>query len=203
MHIFISFVFLIAYTGLVFGGCGEQEQICSRYINGKMINQGNCKVVECANSSGGMQEWTWENGDSVTIDVRDKKITVNGKVGYSFNKAEMLCYGIGDQSKKMEYVCSSDRKQENLESKKEACAKLLGAGMYNGILEDICGFTGGVKEKLKKMYAAGNCNNLITQDEIKQTSKEVLEDTRARYKAMGEEPFCKGNKKAYYDLAGH
>ncbi len=200
MYKSIAFVFLITVTEMVFGGCGEEDKTCYRYVNGKVINKGSCKVIECANMSGGMQEWSWKNGDSVKIDVRDEIISVNGKIGYSFSQGQMFCYGIGNQSQKNDYVCSSDDNEDHPESKKGLCFKILGAGMYNGILEDICGFSEGVKNQLKKMYASGNCQDLITQDEIKQTSNDVLEDTRVRYSALGKESFCDENKKSYYDL---
>ena len=87
------------------------------------------------------------------------------------------------------------------ETEKDACFKILGAGMYNGILEDICGFNGGVKEKIKTIYAAGKCPSLINPEEINQLSEEILIDTKNRFQELGETKFCDGNKQAYYDLA--
>ena len=40
---------------------------------------------------------------------------------------------------------------------KKLCEQLIGAGMYNGILEDICNFNGGVKNKLLNLYNEAGC----------------------------------------------
>lgn len=86
------------------------------------------------------------------------------------------------------------------ESKKDLCIKLLGAGMYNGILEESCNFNGGVKEQLKKMYTDGGCRNIVPQSVVDSTANEVLLDTKKKSQAMGKKKFCDGNKAAYYAL---
>ena len=86
-------------------------------------------------------------------------------------------------------------------SNKESCLEFLGAGMYNGALEETCGFSAGVKEKLKKIYTDAGCGSIVPPEEIDQMFKDVLNDTRSRVQSLGEKAFCKGNKKSYYALS--
>jgi hypothetical protein len=83
------------------------------------------------------------------------------------------------------------------DAKLVSCLKILGAGMYNGILEDTCGFNGGVKDKLNAIYSNGGCRTLVPQTEVDRTASEVIEDTRKRYQSMGQSKFCEGNRSAY------
>ncbi|MFA5920109.1 MAG: hypothetical protein WC856_02310 [Methylococcaceae bacterium] len=92
----------------------------------------------------------------------------------------------------------------NAESlQKPACLQFLEAGVYNGVLEDTCGFTGGVKDKLKQVYTNGGCSNIVPPEEIDVSVKNVLDDIKARYQSLGGKAFCEANKKPYYDLAGN
>lgn len=86
------------------------------------------------------------------------------------------------------------------ESKKSSCIQLLGAGMYNGILEERCNFSGGVKERLKTMYTEGGCRNIVPQSVVDSTANDVVQDTEKRYQAMGKKKFCDGNKANYSAL---
>jgi len=93
--------------------------------------------------------------------------------------------------------CISVQAQNN---KAETCLKLLGAGIYNQSLEEVCAFNGGVKDKLKSLYSNSGCRNVITQDDANRVARDVLVDTKARYDLLGKAKFCAGNKKAYLDL---
>ena len=83
----------------------------------------------------------------------------------------------------------------------EKCIKLLGMGMYNQILESICGFDGKVSLLADSIYTKGKCRITIKQEQVDKLSKEVVKDTISRSEEMGIDNFCKGNKQAYYDLA--
>lgn len=82
----------------------------------------------------------------------------------------------------------------------EQCKEVLGAAIFNGVLEDVCGFTGSVKDNLKKIYDAGQCRYTVPQSNVDALIKDVLEDSRMRYKAFGEKVFCEENMKGYTDL---
>lgn len=82
----------------------------------------------------------------------------------------------------------------------EKCEEILAAGMFNQILEDVCGFDGGVKDALLNIYQQAECPLIVPQQRVEQVSALVLEDSRMRYKAFGETRFCADNMKAYVDL---
>lgn len=82
----------------------------------------------------------------------------------------------------------------------EQCEEILGAAIFNGVLEDVCGFNGSVKEKLKMIYDAGQCRHTVPQSNVDSLIRDVLEDSRMRYKAFGEKVFCDENLKGYTDL---
>ncbi len=201
----IFFIALSAYSASTIGGCGEEEKICFRFENGKIADQANCKVVECANIAGGLEEWTWENGKTLNITMNESETLVNGKPGYFFEQGPRTCFGIGEESSKKEYFCHAEINQDSRQGKSEpnydTCLTLLGAGVYNGLLEDLCGFDGGVKGKLKAIYSEGKCQEIIEENEITRLVKDVLEDTKIRYNALGNQDFCANIKKSYYDLA--
>lgn len=83
----------------------------------------------------------------------------------------------------------------------DKCLKLLGAGIYNQSLEEICGFNGGVKDELKSIYTASGCRSIVPQETVNKVVKDVLIDTKARYELLGKTKFCAGNKEAYFALA--
>ena len=86
------------------------------------------------------------------------------------------------------------------DEKTSACINVLQTGMYNGLLEKICGFKGGVKAKVQNIYAEGGCVPLINGETIEAISREVTNDTYSRKNAMGDKAFCAGNKQAYNAL---
>ena len=80
------------------------------------------------------------------------------------------------------------------------CKEILGAAIFNGVLEEVCGFNGGVKDSLKEIYEKGQCRYTVPQSTVDTLAKDVLEDSRMRYKAFGEKAFCDANLKGYTDL---
>lgn len=207
-HDALFIVFLIFITEFTFAACGEEtESYCYYFVDEVIESESPCIVVECANVSGGIQSWTWSNGNevSIVVDADTNKSLINNNPGFYFSRDGMSCYGISSSKEALCHVDDmSERREihsEAVKTEKNACMKILGAGMYNGILEDICGFDGNVKEKLKSVYANKNCQNIISTEEIQQLSEEILNDTRNRFQAMGEVDFCEGNRNAYYDLA--
>ena len=86
------------------------------------------------------------------------------------------------------------------DQKQDACIKVLGAGIYNATLEDVCKFNGGVKEKLLAMYNEAGCKMIVTQKTVERIAADVLLDTKRRYTAMGHQAFCEGNIDAYNAL---
>ncbi|UUM26343.1 hypothetical protein NQU59_11590 [Acinetobacter colistiniresistens] len=66
----------------------------------------------------------------------------------------------------------------NNKEKIKGCEKILAAGMFNGLLEDICGFEGNVKANLLKMYDKAECRKIIPQATVDQLSKDVVLDTK-------------------------
>ncbi len=83
---------------------------------------------------------------------------------------------------------------------KNICMKLLGAAIYNRILEKACDFNGGVAERFRLSYDKNGCRNIISQKIVEKTVKEVMIDTKRRYKAMGNYAFCNGNLDTYNQL---
>ena len=82
----------------------------------------------------------------------------------------------------------------------EQCIRVLGMGIYNQVLEEICGFNGDVSVHTREIYTKNNCRITIKQEQVNQVSKEVVEDTLHRSGKMGIDDFCNGNLKAYYAL---
>ena len=86
------------------------------------------------------------------------------------------------------------------DQKQDACIKVLGAGIYNATLEDVCKFNGGVKERLLAMYNEAGCKMIVTQKTVERVAADVLLDIKRRYKALGHQAFCEGNIVAYNAL---
>lgn len=86
------------------------------------------------------------------------------------------------------------------QEKLKGCEQTLGAGIFNGLLENICGFEGGVKDKLLQMYDEGQCRKIVPQKTVDKTAKDVAADTKMRISAFGEHTFCEVNMKPYVDL---
>ena len=83
---------------------------------------------------------------------------------------------------------------------KGMCTQVLQAGSYNDLLEQVCGFDGGVADNFKALYMHGQCNDVLTEKEVHKLVGEVGDDTFMRYKAHGKHGFCEGNIEAYADL---
>ena len=82
----------------------------------------------------------------------------------------------------------------------EACKSILGAALFNQILEEVCGFEGNVKENLKKIYDENRCREIVPQSTVDYIIRDNLEDSRMRFKAFGEKKFCEENMKPYVEL---
>nr|WP_314367616.1 hypothetical protein [uncultured Acinetobacter sp.] len=80
------------------------------------------------------------------------------------------------------------------------CEKILAAGMFNGLLEDICGFEGNVKANLLKMYDHGQCRKIIPQKKVDKLAEDVLTDTKKRIDAYSKHTFCEENMQPYVNL---
>lgn len=87
---------------------------------------------------------------------------------------------------------------QNIQQK--GCEEVLGAALFNGVLEDVCGFDGNVKERLKKIYDKNQCRNKVPQNKVDAIIQDNLEDSKVRYDAFGEKKFCEANMKPYVDL---
>lgn len=80
------------------------------------------------------------------------------------------------------------------------CRALLRIGMFNGILEDICKFSGDVKNKILNSYNVSGCKTILEQTTVDDMAKDILAETRGRYKDMGSKTFCNSNIEAYKAL---
>lgn len=86
------------------------------------------------------------------------------------------------------------------QDKVNGCEKILAAGMFNGLLEDICGFEGNVKANLLKMYDQGQCRKIIPQKKVDKLAEDVLTDTKKRIDAYSKHTFCEENMQPYVNL---
>lgn len=85
-------------------------------------------------------------------------------------------------------------------SDKEVCEEVLAASMYNKLLEDTCGFKGGVSKNFKALFDYGKCTSHVPTARINWYAKEVTQDTKKRYLAHGKEDFCEKNLDRYAEL---
>ncbi|WP_419204175.1 hypothetical protein [Bordetella trematum] len=79
----------------------------------------------------------------------------------------------------------------------EGCKDVLLAGMYTGVLEDVCGFSGGVKGKLLKTYSDSGCRSIVPQEFVDSAVEQTLKSSRETYKKIGEAGFCREGAKYY------
>lgn len=86
------------------------------------------------------------------------------------------------------------------ESKLESCEAILAAGMFNGVLEEVCGFNGGLKNTMLRIYDQSGCRKIVSQETVNEYSEKVIEDSKMRFQVFGEKKFCEDNMKPYYDL---
>ncbi|ALH95593.1 hypothetical protein [Acinetobacter equi] len=89
---------------------------------------------------------------------------------------------------------------EEQEEKLGFCKEVLGAAIFNSVLETVCDFDGGVKDKLKNIYDSADCREIVPQETVENLSRDVLQDSRDRYKVFGEKKFCEDNLRGYSDL---
>lgn len=82
----------------------------------------------------------------------------------------------------------------------EECKQIMGAGVYNQILEDTCHFSGEVSKSFIKMFTIGGCREIMGSELINSVAGDVISDTLPRYKKFGKEVFCKENWKGYDEL---
>lgn len=97
------FVCWMAYSSLVFAGCGEEEAHCYHYQNKKLLEKSLCNIQECANSDGGLQRWDFPRDNMVSIDIQGELFHVNGKPGFALAKGKLRCYGV--KQRKSEMFC--------------------------------------------------------------------------------------------------
>lgn len=84
--------------------------------------------------------------------------------------------------------------------KLSACYYFLQGGTYNYMLEQGCGFNGNVARMSFDLYNKANCDSIVSQKAYNKLVKEVLDDTKRRFKKLGKNEFCEGNKSAYDEL---
>ncbi|MGJ8757445.1 hypothetical protein ACSFV5_07295 [Acinetobacter sp. HC8-3S] len=86
------------------------------------------------------------------------------------------------------------------QEKVKACEQIMAAGMFNGLLEDVCGFEGNVKANLMAMYDQTQCRKIIPQSTVDKLAKDVVMDTKKRMDAYSKHTFCEENMQPYVDL---
>jgi len=89
-------------------GCGESEGHCYYYEKGVLRSDAPCKIAECANMHGGLQNWQWSSGNEVAIRVENGQTKVNGEQGFylELQGADHLTYfGIEGTD---ELLCSTE-----------------------------------------------------------------------------------------------
>ena len=67
------------------------------------------------------------------------------------------------------------------DQKQDACIKVLGAGIYNAALEDVCKFNGGVKEKLLAMYNEAGCKMIVPQKTVERIAADHVKAMMKTY----------------------
>lgn len=83
---------------------------------------------------------------------------------------------------------------------KQLCEEVLAASIYNKILEDTCGFNGGVAQSFKDLFNYGKCSTKIPRERITWYAREVDKDTKKRFLAHGGPDFCEKNLDRYAEL---
>lgn len=82
------------------------------------------------------------------------------------------------------------------------CMFLLKGGMFNGLLENICEFNGGVKKSIMKSYDQANCRAIVSQEQVNSLSKEMLSEIRGDIERNGQDAFCENARSGYEHLIG-
>lgn len=86
-------------------------------------------------------------------------------------------------------------------TKVEKCESMITGGVYNDLLENFCGFDGGVTDGFKQAYARNGCPDLIPEKRIFKLGNDVGVDTDNRIQAFGKRKFCEQNLETYADLS--
>jgi len=82
------------------------------------------------------------------------------------------------------------------------CMYLLKGGMFNGLLENVCEFDGGVKQSIMKSYDQANCRAILSQDQVNTLSKEMLSVIKGDIERNGRDAFCENARSGYEHLIG-
>lgn len=83
------------------------------------------------------------------------------------------------------------------------CENILTTWVISGLVEETCGFNGGVKDKFLRVYdGVSQCRQTLPEKEAESIIEEVVKDTKMRYLAYGESAFCENNLKTYSELVG-
>lgn len=79
----------------------------------------------------------------------------------------------------------------------EECKSVLLSGMHTGVLEDFCGFSGGVKDKLLSFYTESGCRAIVPQEFVEGAMGHVLRNAREKSVQLGETEFCREGAQYY------
>ena len=82
------------------------------------------------------------------------------------------------------------------------CMFFLKGGMFNGLLENVCEFDGGVKQSIMKSYDQANCRAIISQEQVNRLSKEMLSVVKDDIERNGQDAFCEDARSGYEHLMG-
>ena len=64
---------------------------------------------------------------------------------------------------------------------KGTCTQVLQAGSYNDLLEQVCGFDGGVADNFKALYMHGQCNDVLTEKEVQELQQFSIQKGGVEY----------------------
>jgi hypothetical protein len=112
-------LYLVVFTEFTFAACGEEtESYCYYFVDDVIKSESPCMVVQCGNVSGGIESWTWSNGNkvSIVVDTDTNRTLVNNNPGFYFSRTGLSCYGIRSSK---EALCHSDDVSEQRESHNE------------------------------------------------------------------------------------
>ena len=100
---------VLSIFNVAIAGCGESEGHCYYYEKGALRSDAPCKIAECANMHGGLQNWQWSNGNEVAIRVENGQTQVNGQPGFYLGLQgvdHLTCYGISGTD---ELLCTEEK----------------------------------------------------------------------------------------------
>jgi hypothetical protein len=82
----------------------------------------------------------------------------------------------------------------------EECRQLLKIGVYQSVVEEQCGFTGNVADKVQIIYSHGRCESVVEQPVIDAVVAEVTAEVQQLYNEGGTEGFCAASVESYQQL---